>query len=31
MVPKILTVDQKFNRKEICSDTLKIIKNDTFF
>ncbi|XP_050527144.1 protein GVQW3-like [Daktulosphaira vitifoliae] len=27
MDPKNLTIDQKFNRKEICSDTLKIIKN----
>ncbi|XP_026818992.1 histone-lysine N-methyltransferase SETMAR-like [Rhopalosiphum maidis] len=30
-VPKNLTIDQKFNHKEICSDTLKIIKNDQFF
>lgn len=27
----ICIFDQKFNRKEICSDTLKIIKNDPFF
>ncbi|KAL4083729.1 hypothetical protein QTP88_029045 [Uroleucon formosanum] len=31
MVPKNLTIDQKFNRKEICSDTLKIIKDDPSF
>lgn len=31
MVPKNLTIDQKFNRKEVCSDTLKIIKDDPSF
>ncbi|KAL4092164.1 hypothetical protein QTP88_026717 [Uroleucon formosanum] len=31
MVPKNLMIDQKFNRKEICSDTLKIIKDDPSF
>jgi len=28
MVPKNLTIDQEFNRKEICSDTFK---DDTLF
>lgn len=31
MVPKNLTLDQKFNRKEICSNILKTIKNNTKF
>ncbi|XP_050520575.1 protein GVQW3-like [Daktulosphaira vitifoliae] len=31
MILKNLTIDQKFNRKEICSDTLKIIKDDLSF
>jgi hypothetical protein len=31
MVPKNLKIDQKLNHKEICSDTLKIIKDDPSF
>lgn len=31
MVPKNSTLGQKFNRKEMYSDTLKIIKDDPFF
>jgi len=31
MVPKNLTIDQKFNRQKICSDILKIIKDDPSF
>ncbi|XP_050538772.1 protein GVQW3-like [Daktulosphaira vitifoliae] len=31
MIPKNLTIDRKFNRKKICSDTLKIIKDDPSF
>ncbi|XP_050527959.1 protein GVQW3-like [Daktulosphaira vitifoliae] len=31
MVPKNLMIDQKFNRKEICSDTLKIINDNPSF
>lgn len=31
IVPKNLNIDQKSSRKEICSDTLKIIKDSAFF